>query len=191
MMTSSNGNIFCIIGPLWGEFAGDRWIPLTKASDAEFWCSLICTWTNGWANNRDTDDFRPIALIMTSLYCEVFRHCWYNGLLSVRRERETTIWTHGKYDNWDSDRMIIYIALVKNGGFYWSKYLWNHWLECCCHLVPGTNELTHWGRGKMATILQPTFSNSFCLWKLFYSDSNFTECFLTGFELSVTQHWFR
>ena len=36
IMTSSNENIFRVTGPLWGEFDGDRWIPLTKASDAEF-----------------------------------------------------------------------------------------------------------------------------------------------------------
>ena len=40
MMTSSNGHIFRVSGPLWGEFAGHRWIPLTKASDAELWCFL-------------------------------------------------------------------------------------------------------------------------------------------------------
>ena len=40
MMTSSNGNIFRVIGHLWGEFTGHRWIPLTKASDAELWCFL-------------------------------------------------------------------------------------------------------------------------------------------------------
>ena len=40
MMTSSNGNIFRITGPLCGEFTGHRWIPLTKASDAELWCFL-------------------------------------------------------------------------------------------------------------------------------------------------------
>ena len=40
MMTSSNGNIFRVTGPLCGEFAGHRWIPLTKASDAELWCFL-------------------------------------------------------------------------------------------------------------------------------------------------------
>ena len=32
MMTSSNGNIFRVTGP--------RWIPRTKASDAELWCFL-------------------------------------------------------------------------------------------------------------------------------------------------------
>ena len=36
MMTSSNGNIFRSTGPLCEEFTGHRWIPLTKASDAEF-----------------------------------------------------------------------------------------------------------------------------------------------------------
>ena len=36
MMTSSNGNIFRVTGHLCGEFTGLRWIPRTKASDAEF-----------------------------------------------------------------------------------------------------------------------------------------------------------
>ena len=40
MMTSSNGNIFRVTGPLCGEFTVHRWIPLTKASDAELWCLL-------------------------------------------------------------------------------------------------------------------------------------------------------
>ena len=35
MMTSSNGNIFRVTGPLCGEFTGLRWIPRIKASDAE------------------------------------------------------------------------------------------------------------------------------------------------------------
>ena len=40
MMTSSNGNIFRVTGHLCGEFTGPRWIPHTKASDAELWCLL-------------------------------------------------------------------------------------------------------------------------------------------------------
>ena len=64
MMTSSNGTISRVTGTLWGESTGDRWIPLTEASDAELWSrvmmfSLVCAQTNGWANNRDADDFRP------------------------------------------------------------------------------------------------------------------------------------
>ena len=40
MMTSSNGNIFRVTSPLCGEFTGHRWIPCTKASNAELWFFL-------------------------------------------------------------------------------------------------------------------------------------------------------
>ena len=40
MMTSSNGNIFCVTGPLCGEFTGHRWIPghrpVTRSFDVFF-----------------------------------------------------------------------------------------------------------------------------------------------------------
>ena len=42
--------IFRVTCPLWGEFTGHRWIPLTKASEAEL--------TNVWANNRDAVFFQ-------------------------------------------------------------------------------------------------------------------------------------
>ena len=59
MMTSSNGNVFRLTGPLCGEFTGDRWIPRTKASDAGLWCFLwSAPWTNGWVNNREAGDLR-------------------------------------------------------------------------------------------------------------------------------------
>ena len=40
MMTTSNGNIFRVTGHLCREFTGPRWIPHTRASDAELWCFL-------------------------------------------------------------------------------------------------------------------------------------------------------
>ena len=40
MMTSSNGNIFRVTGPLWRESTGYWWIPLTKAGHAEMWCFI-------------------------------------------------------------------------------------------------------------------------------------------------------
>ena len=43
MMTSSNRNIFRVTGHLCEEFTGHRWIPRTKASDAELWCFLRFT----------------------------------------------------------------------------------------------------------------------------------------------------
>ena len=81
MMTSSNRNIFRVTVPLCGDLTGQRWIPLTKASDAELWCVL---WPapekNGGVNNRDAGDLRrhlahydvsimlTVAKIVTSLW---------------------------------------------------------------------------------------------------------------------------
>ena len=41
-MTSSNGSIFRVTCLLWRESTGHRWIPLTKANDAELWLFI---WT--------------------------------------------------------------------------------------------------------------------------------------------------
>ena len=40
IMTSSNANIFHVTAPLWGESTSYRWIPRTKASNAELWSFL-------------------------------------------------------------------------------------------------------------------------------------------------------
>ena len=59
MITSFNGNIFPVTGPLYGEFTGHRWIPLINASDAELWCFLwSASWINGWVNDREAGDLR-------------------------------------------------------------------------------------------------------------------------------------
>ena len=87
MMTSSNRNIFCITGPLCGEFPGDRWIPLTKASDAELWCFVWSVpWIKGWVNNHETGDLRRhyahydvtviTFCITVSLWGESTSHRW-------------------------------------------------------------------------------------------------------------------
>ena len=68
MMKSSNGNIFRVTGHLCGEFTGHRWIPRTKASDAELWrFIMICACINGWVNTREAGDLRRHRPIMTSL----------------------------------------------------------------------------------------------------------------------------
>ena len=68
MLASSNGNIFCVTGPLCGEFTGHRRIPLTKASDAEIWYFL---WSAPEQTVEQTIEtpviWDAIALIMTSL----------------------------------------------------------------------------------------------------------------------------
>ena len=55
MMTSSNGNIVRITGPLYGEFTSQ----FHKGQWREtLMFSLICACTHGWVNNRDADDLR-------------------------------------------------------------------------------------------------------------------------------------
>ena len=51
MMTSSNGSIYRVAGPLCGEVTCYRW-------RGALMISLICDWTNGWVNSQDTGDLR-------------------------------------------------------------------------------------------------------------------------------------
>ena len=56
-MMSSNGNIFRVTGLLCGEFT-----PVNSLHKGQ-WCgtlmfSFICSWINGWVNNRDAGDLR-------------------------------------------------------------------------------------------------------------------------------------
>ena len=58
-MTSFNGNNFCITGLLWWESTCHRWIPLTKASDAELWFFLRSPCQQTVEQNHDhTGDLR-------------------------------------------------------------------------------------------------------------------------------------
>ena len=67
-MTSSYGNFYRVIGSLCGEFTGHQWIPLTKASDAEFWCFIWSAPEQTIVQRVETPViWDSIALIMTSL----------------------------------------------------------------------------------------------------------------------------
>ena len=58
MMTSSNGNIFRATGLLWGEPPVTGGSPHKDQWRGTLMFSVICAWTNGWANNRDAGDLR-------------------------------------------------------------------------------------------------------------------------------------
>ena len=92
MMTSSKRIIFRVTGPLCGEFTGHRWIPITKASEAElWWFPLICAWINRWVNNREVGDFGrhrahyDVILMFRVTKLEYTTHlCTDAGALSVK-----------------------------------------------------------------------------------------------------------
>ena len=51
--------------------------------------------------------------------------------------------------------------------------------------------LTHWGRDKMAAILQKTFSNSFSWIKMYEFQFKFHLSLLLRVQLTIFHHWFR
>ena len=73
MMTSSNGTIFRVTVLLCGEFTGHRRIPVHKGPwHGVLMFSLICAWTNSWANIGDTGDLR--------------RHRAHNDIVMIRND---------------------------------------------------------------------------------------------------------
>ena len=56
MMTSANGNIFRVTGPLCGEFTGQ--FPAKRPVTRSLMFYLIWAWINGWVNNRKAGDLR-------------------------------------------------------------------------------------------------------------------------------------
>ena len=53
MMTSSNGNIFHVIGNLRGEYTGHRWTPRTKPVTRSFDVYFDLRLNKNWANNGE------------------------------------------------------------------------------------------------------------------------------------------
>ena len=85
MMTSSNGNIFCVTGTLGGGGGGggDSSVTgefpaqgsVTRSFDA---FSLICTWINGWVNNREAGDLRRHFSLFDFINLLFNNYPWYH-----------------------------------------------------------------------------------------------------------------
>ena len=109
-MTSSNGNIFRVTGHLRGESTGHRWIPLTKASDAELWWFLWCAPEQTVEqNNRNA--------------CDLRRH---HGDYYV-----TVMWTTVDKNAWHYQSSLGHSALLLRGEITQAISLWK-----CAHNFP-------------------------------------------------------
>ena len=82
-ITSSNGNIFRVTGPLSGELIGDRLIPPQQHWRGAFMFSLIYAWANGFVNNRDAGDprLRRAHCDVTVMTKNIVR--WHNILMGT------------------------------------------------------------------------------------------------------------
>ena len=121
MMTSWNGNIFRVTGPLCEKFISHRWIPLAKASDAELWCFLWSVpWINGWINNREAGDLR--------------RHCaHYNTILKIcKHHDDVNLSEHFRKYPW-SYQTITFRCLnhiyATSTNFLSNLNVWYLWLQ--------------------------------------------------------------
>ena len=95
MMTSSNGNIFRVTGHLCAEFTGLRWIPRTKASDAELWCFLwsvpdkrLSKQSWGWWFETQSGSLWRHSNARGSLHC----HVWYCKIALVAAMPQGKMW---------------------------------------------------------------------------------------------------
>ena len=90
MMTSSNGNIFCVTDHL-------CWSPV-KSPHTGQWCgalmfSLICAWMGGWVNNREAGDLRRhgahyVVTVMNTNSTLVQIMVWHS------KGRQAIVWTN-------------------------------------------------------------------------------------------------
>ena len=92
MLTSSNGNIFRVAGPLCGEFTGGESPSPVKSPHkgqwrAAFMFSLICAWINGWVNNCEAGDLRRQRV---SLWRHRYECCLWTKVHEISRYLQAT-----------------------------------------------------------------------------------------------------
>ena len=143
---------FCVTGPLCGEFTGRRWIPHTKASDAELWCFL---WSVPEYTVEEAILRRPVnsphkdqgrGALIFSLIC-----AWINDWRSNREagdlrrchaHYEVTQFTWQPPPMWNGCRQSWCPALCVRCGTH------DHHTCACKH------KLTHWPLADVAVILK-------------------------------------
>ena len=104
MMTSSNGNIFRVTGPLCGEFTGPGDFPAQRAVTRSFDVFFDLRPINDWVNNRESGDLRrhrghyDVSVII-QLYAP--------GAVSI--------------SHWDRDKMAAIFQTTFSSAFFWKK----------------------------------------------------------------------
>ena len=99
-MTSTNGNIFRVTGPLCGESTGHRWIPLTKSKwRGALMFSFICAGTNGWVNNREAGDLRRHRAHYDVIVMSLGDVGPRSRVQKEPRKLKTLLWRHNENDS--------------------------------------------------------------------------------------------
>ena len=113
----TNGNIFRVTGHLCWEFTGDRWIPHTKASDAELWCFLWAAREVSRLSKQSWDWWFETLSRPSWRHCNVF-----DGIYFVTTDAFLTGWHQGLYSlsgkmsyrqiSWSLETTRLYVIMV-------------------------------------------------------------------------------
>ena len=173
-MTSSNGKLFRVTGPLCGEFTE---IPLTKGQWRETlaFC-LICAWNKGLSKQS-----RCRWHIYLPLYSDMQQACFTNPTMHNSHIPQCTILKH----------KCTHVCNFKLIHCWIHVYaLWDFKISITLSALSDAT-LTHWGRDKMAAIFQTTFLNAFSWMKMFKFRLRFHWSLFPRVQLRIFQHWFR
>ena len=218
MMTSSKGNIFRVTGLSCGEFIGHRWIPLTKASDAELWSFL-------WLGLYKRLSKQSRGWWFETPSCSLWRYCndqhWHEAgdkpppetmivrfpswhvIVSIVLGTQMRVFDNffQMKPNWEHD------LLQKSRSYLWGVFHYALQISCLRHYMrnfydksissygidyclPLWARLTHWGRDKMAAVSQTTRSNALSWMKILKFRLRFHRSLFLRVQLTIIQHWF-
>ena len=149
--------------------------------------------------------FRSLGRLFTTLsntadihlMLEFGIHCMLNAALIGQRIYYGGIWGKGESKRSHQDWSRGSLGLTQTASSRWHEILviWLHTnhgsslMNCC--LCMSYAWLTHWGRDKMDSISQTTFSNVFSSMKMYGFRLTFHWNLFLGVQLTIFQHWFR
>ena len=170
----------------------------------------MCKISFGWILQDAIEDKSSLVQVMawchqaTSHY---LNQCWPSSMLPYDVSRGYHInECVNLSSNWSLNPTVIHL----NSNLSW--WCWFHTTETYCggwypsDLAPGHQQplcwprpehnarhsplLTHWGRDKIAAILQTTFSNAFSSLKIYDFCLIFHWSLFLRFQWTIFQHWF-
>ena len=121
MMTSSNGNIFRVTGPLYGELTGPGNSPHKGQWRGALMFSLIYAWINDWVNNREAGDLRRqrdhYDVIVMNIQNQNHKNAWYilhylcnSNLLRVMMNHVRNLFISASTFNNSSGNQLWYVV---------------------------------------------------------------------------------
>ena len=155
----------------WNEFVVDvRGLQRLKymCSSFKIWvrsrnCSCLVTWFCYQLIAKPGDKTAPVSWPDPYAFCKVWLSCLPNQLPTPIGVTMTL------QSEWLRSKKEKFINTAKICG----------------------GSLTHWGRDKMATIFQTTFSNAFSSMKMFKFRLRFHWSGFLRVQLTILKHWFR